>query len=211
MTGQSSGRGKWVSPKVCHRTTSASSSGASPETNAGSPAAPGCWLTKSPAGYRSAGSYSVTHRLFVAKVARWWIEDSSAASSTGVCWGYSAYPTGWPSRLVLDGLTTCQVRPTVASLGRAASDSRVGGVSRGPKGLPYGLVSLIGSRTASTSCTVLRCPSTAMSSRAENRCWWNGAPRPGAISVAYGCSSPRKEEVNTIPVALDSSWIVPSV
>ena len=25
-----------------------------------------------------------------------------------------------------------------------------------------------------------------MSSRALNRCWWNGAPRPGAISEAYG-------------------------
>ena len=32
MTGQSSGRGKWVSPKVCHRTTSAFSIGASSAT-----------------------------------------------------------------------------------------------------------------------------------------------------------------------------------
>lgn len=41
----------------------------------------------------------------------------------------------------------------------------------------------IGTGTASTSSTVFTLPSTAMSSRAEKRCWWNGAPRPGAICV----------------------------
>ena len=45
----------------------------------------------------------------------------------------------------------------------------------------------IGTRSASTSSTALRVPSTVMSSRAENRCWWNGAPSPGATSVAYSC------------------------
>src|SRR3954453_14781506 len=109
MTGQSSGPGKGVSPKVCHSTTSASSSGASSATKEGSPPAPGCWLTKSPAGYRSAGSYSVTHKLLVENDAREWIEDSSSASSSGAFCGCRAYPTGWPSRLRFDGLTTCQV------------------------------------------------------------------------------------------------------
>jgi len=56
MTGQSSGRGKWVRPKVCHSTMSLFSIGASSATNAGRPPSPGCWLTKSPAAYFSAGS-----------------------------------------------------------------------------------------------------------------------------------------------------------
>src|ERR1019366_6443573 len=50
ITGQSSGRGKWVGPNVCHSTTSAPSMSWSPAMKAGMPAPPGFWFTKSPAG-----------------------------------------------------------------------------------------------------------------------------------------------------------------
>jgi hypothetical protein len=50
MTGQSSGRGTWVGPNVCHTTMSWPSMSRSAAVNAGRPAPPGCWLTKSPAG-----------------------------------------------------------------------------------------------------------------------------------------------------------------
>ena len=50
MTGQSSGRGKWVGPKVCQMTMSSPSIGRSARVQAGRPAPPGFWLTKSPAG-----------------------------------------------------------------------------------------------------------------------------------------------------------------
>ena len=81
--------------------------------------------------------------------------------------------------------------------------------------LPYGLSGPIGTRAASTSSTALPTPSTIMSSRAENRCWWYGAPIPGAISEAQGYSLPSAcapgwTEANTTPVALHSSSIVPS-
>jgi len=49
---------------------------------------------------------------------------------------------------------------------------------------PFRLASLIGTRTASTSSTALPTPSIMRSSRAEKRCWWYGAPRPGASSDA---------------------------
>ena len=54
-----------------------------------------------------------------------------------------------------------------------------------------------------------------MSSRAENRCWWYGAPTPGAIWLAHGYAEPSgrapgKAEAKTTPVALHSSSIVPS-
>ena len=45
---------------------------------AGSPAPPGCWLTKSPAGYRCAGSYRVTHRWLAANPARAYPQYKSA-------------------------------------------------------------------------------------------------------------------------------------
>ena len=79
----------------------------------------------------------------------------------------------------------CQVRTTEPSAARCASDSRVSGVRDCRNALPYGLSGPIGTRSASTSSTALRTPSTVMSSRAENRCWWYGAPSPGATSVAY--------------------------
>ena len=44
MTGQSSGRGMWVGPNVCHTTMSAPSMSRSPAMNAGRPAPPGFWF-----------------------------------------------------------------------------------------------------------------------------------------------------------------------
>src|SRR5690242_14451818 len=70
MTGQSSGRGKCVAPNVCQSTMSCPAMSRPCATNVGSPAPPGCWLIWSPAGYRSAGSYRVTHRCRVAKAGR---------------------------------------------------------------------------------------------------------------------------------------------
>ena len=78
----------------------------------------------------------------------------------------------------------CQVRPTEASASRAPSASLRMRVARFVKALPYGFVSLTGRRTASTSSTAFARPSTIMSRRAENRCWWYGAPSPGATSLA---------------------------
>ncbi len=74
--------------------------------------------------------------------------------------------------------------------------------------LPRGFSRLIGRRTASSSMTWLGPPSSAKSSRAPKMCWWNGAPRPGAISEAKRSS--RIAEVNTMPVALASNSMVPS-
>ena len=89
ITGQSSGRGKCVGPNVCQTTMSAPSMSRSPAMYAGSPAPPGCWLTKSPAEYRCAGSYRVTHRWLAAKPARACTDDDGSASSTGAASGYS--------------------------------------------------------------------------------------------------------------------------
>ena len=83
MIGQSSTRGKWVSPKVCHTTMSVPSTERSWAVHSGRPPLPACWLGKSPVGYRSDSSYGVTHRALVANAARRWIEESSEASMVG--------------------------------------------------------------------------------------------------------------------------------
>ena len=44
MTGQSSGRGTWVTPKECHSTMSVSTTERSRAVQAGSPAPPACWF-----------------------------------------------------------------------------------------------------------------------------------------------------------------------
>jgi hypothetical protein len=80
----------------------------------------------------------------------------------------------------------CQTLALRLSAERIAPNSWVNVVLCGVNPLPHGLSGPIGAATASTSSTVLACPSTAMSSRAENRCWWNGAPSPGASSEANG-------------------------
>src|SRR4051794_6336455 len=64
----------------------------------------------------------------------------------------------------------CQTRPTDGSAIRWASDSRRRGVRLCVKALPRGLSGPIGTRTKSSSSTVLVGPSTIMSSRALNRC-----------------------------------------
>ena len=83
MTGQSSGRGTWVGPNVCQTTMSSPSMSRSPAMKAGSPAPPGFWFTKSPAGQRWSGSYRVTQRWLVAKRARAVSGAAGSASSTG--------------------------------------------------------------------------------------------------------------------------------
>lgn len=44
ITGQSSGRGTWVTPKVCHTTTSVPVRDRSAAVQRGRPSSPGCWL-----------------------------------------------------------------------------------------------------------------------------------------------------------------------
>ena len=56
ITGQSSGRGMWVTPNVCHTTTSVSTRSRSAAVHAGSPSPPACWFGWSPAARRSPGS-----------------------------------------------------------------------------------------------------------------------------------------------------------
>jgi len=67
----------------------------------------------------------------------------------------------------------------------------------------------IGRPLTSTSSTALASPSTLMSSRAPNRCWWAGAPSPGATCVECGLA-PSWAAVNRMPVSLISNWMLPS-
>ena len=55
MTGQSSGRTRWVTPKVCHTTISVSSIGRSCSVHTANPSSPLLWLGCSPAARRSVG------------------------------------------------------------------------------------------------------------------------------------------------------------
>ncbi len=72
----------------------------------------------------------------MANVARLATDEAASASSSGAACGYSAYPTGWPSRLRSSWLTTCHTRPTVASAVRWACDSDVRGVIERVKAFP---------------------------------------------------------------------------
>ena len=210
ITGQSSGRGTCVGPKVCHITMSWPSMSRSAAAYAGSPPPPGLWFTKSPAGYRCAGSYRVTHRARDAKPARAASGEAGSASKAGDGSGYSVNAVGLPNRLADSVLITRQTRPRDASPCRAACDSVASRVTRCAIALPYGLSGPIGRPVTSTSSTALARPSTDMSSRALNRCWCTGAPRPGATSVECGWSPPGWAAVNTTPVILTSHSIVPS-
>ena len=89
MTGKSSGRQKWVVPTVCHSTMSVSATGRSAAVQAGSPAPPGCWLGKSPAGRCSSAWAGVTHRCLVANAARAVMAASGWASSGALGCGIS--------------------------------------------------------------------------------------------------------------------------
>ena len=84
ITGQSSGRTKWVTPNVYQSTTSVSSSGRSAAVHAGRPSPPACWFGNSPAARRSSGAYGVTQRLWRANPARLPTLDSGDASIVGV-------------------------------------------------------------------------------------------------------------------------------
>src|SRR3984885_11438094 len=153
---------------------------------AGSPPPPGLWFTKSPAGYRCAGSYLVTHSALVAKPARAASGESGLASSAGAGSGHSVYAVGLPNPFDREPLTPRHPRPRAASPGRAAPADEESRVTRCAIALPYGLSGPIGNPATSTSSTAFAVPSTDMSSRAQNRCWCTGAPSPGATSVEYG-------------------------
>lgn len=131
----------------------------------------------------------------MANAARRAMEESSAASSVGCPSGNSAYATGRPSALSRLGLETCHTRAAAGSALRRASSSVRSGVTQVVKALPRGFCGPVGTRWTSISSTEFPVASsspesTAISSRAENRCWWYGAPRPGAISEAYGYGEP---------------------
>src|SRR5206468_280772 len=101
---------------------SVSSIGRSAAVHAGNPSPPG-WQTGWPEARRSSGWYGVTHKLWVAKVARRPIGVSGPASSVGAVPGSSRYATGWPTPFVLDGLTTFHDRTRLASASRRAANS----------------------------------------------------------------------------------------
>jgi hypothetical protein len=84
------------------------------------------------------------------------------------------------------GLAMIQVRPAAMLASRAPSDSRDSTLRRRVNALPRSLPGPIGTRTMSSSSTRFVVPSTAMSSRAQNRCWWNGADNPALTWDAYG-------------------------
>src|SRR6185437_8546779 len=123
MTGQSSVRTTCVGPNVCHTTMSCPSRSRFAATYAGSPPPPGLWFTKSPAGYRCAGSYLVTHSARVAKPARAASGEAGSASRVGDGSGCSVNAVGRPNRLAEEVLTTRHTRPRDASPGRAAAPS----------------------------------------------------------------------------------------
>src|ERR1700722_6590136 len=125
---------------------------------AGSPPPPGLWFTKSPAGYRCAGSYLVTHSALVAKPARAASGESGLASSAGAGSGHSVYAVGLPNRFDREPLTTRHTpprdrrpprppRPRAASPGRAAPADEESRVTRCAIALPYGLSGPIGNPT----------------------------------------------------------------
>ena len=78
---------------------SVSATGRSAAVQAGSPAPPGCWLGKSPAGCCSSARAGVTHRCLVANVARAVMAAVSWASSGALGCGMSLYATGSPQAL----------------------------------------------------------------------------------------------------------------
>src|SRR4029453_17563753 len=109
MTGQSSGRTKWVVPSVSQATMSSSTSGRSAAVQRGSPSPPGCWLGKSPAARRSSAAKGVIHRCLVAKVARAVMAAVGSASRAALTdKGTSLYATGSPTALVEPRLTIFQ-------------------------------------------------------------------------------------------------------
>ena len=84
ITGQSSGRTKWVTPNVYQSTTSVSAIDRSAAVQRGRPSPPACWFGNSPAARRSSARYGVTHRLWRANPARRPTLDSGDASIVGV-------------------------------------------------------------------------------------------------------------------------------
>src|SRR4029079_9645752 len=104
--------------------TSVSARERSAAVQRGRPSPPACWFGYSPAARRSSGEYGVTQRLWRANPARRPTLDSGAASMVGVeVVGASLWPTGWPSELRLDSLTTRHVRLVAAFISRCAASS----------------------------------------------------------------------------------------
>ena len=90
--------------------------------------------------------------------------------------------------------------------------SLVSGVRLVTHAVPVGFSGPHGSGSESTCTTVLRVPSTAMSSRTQKKCWWCGPYRPGATSVPCSGRSPTASApVEIMPESLTSYSIVPSV
>ena len=112
--------------------------------------------------------------------------------------------------MVCSVLETTHVRARDMSASRMAAFSVSSTVRLRVNALPRELSSEMGTRTASSSSTRQGPPSSAKSRRAENRCWWNGAPSPGAISEAKSEEPLGRAEVKTTPVALASNSMVPS-
>ena len=100
--------------------------------------------------------------------------------------GKSTYEVGWPIDVVFSVDAICHTRLRAPSARRPDTFSEAIGTTLFVNALPAGFSAEIGTRTASISFTTFATPSTVMSSRAENRCWWYGAPRPGATSEANG-------------------------
>mmetsp|Transcript_30504 Transcript_30504/g.71980 ORF Transcript_30504/g.71980 Transcript_30504/m.71980 type:complete len:245 (-) Transcript_30504:175-909(-) len=213
MTGKSSLRGTWATPKECHTTTSSPSRFRLASVHLGSPSLPSPWTVKSPDGYRSSSLCWVTHRCLVAKAPFCETADDGAVSRVG--WdgpkakGMSLYAVGLPLKGLMllllllfaaaaleifqhRAVSELQLRWALCSSLRMRSSTR--------KAFPYGLViSSTGSDTRSTSETVLEeWESTAMSRRAQNMCWWIWALTPGATMVpwvgvfalAFACAFP---------------------
>ena len=211
MTGQSSGRTKCVTPNVCQSDDVGVGDRAVGRGPARQAVAALVLVRVVARGASLVGSYGVTQRLWPREAgapadarvrAR---RASSASTSSGPACSRPAGRAG----SARSAFTTFQTRLVAAShvalrreLGVEAS-STAGG-TRCPTGCRARRRTA--RRRPRTRCSSV--PSTSRSRRAENRCWWCGAARPGAITFAYSGSSPgvdrhRRDDAGELHLELD--------
>ena len=216
ITGQSSGRTKWVTPNVYQSTTSVSVErpvGRGPGGAARRRPRAG-WGTRPRRAARRL-AYGVTHRLWRANPAR--LPDARLGRREhrrrrhG---GHELVADGLAEcRSRLESLTTRQARLVAAFMSRCAASSVVSGVTAGSERVgPRVVGSRRDTTSASTSWTEFAVPSTSRSRRAENRCWWWGAASPGCDHVrrTRGVSPGAIAIGDMMPVSFTSSWMLPS-
>jgi len=182
MTGQSSGRGTWVSPTVCQTTRSQSSILRFSAVISASPPCPACITVFGPAALNSPSLKGVAHKLWLANAARAATWEPACANNVGEAAGSSLYATGTPHLFFDAEFTTFQFRLTWGALSLIASDSVVKCRETDWNCVPSGFWGDTGINSIWFSNNELVPPSSCQSSRKQNRCWWTGEERFSPIT-----------------------------